>query len=151
LVQATEFRRRNNGSVVAWPGGTTISVAGGSSPGGQEPDKLIDGSTATKWLDWAGSGIRPYLVTIDCGTATEVKGYEWVTGDDETDRDPITWLFQGSTDESEWATLDTQSSPTVTTDRTALVGPFDFESATTGARHLVNNAPLTSLVGRRLV
>jgi hypothetical protein len=130
-LQVAEFYLRDSGSTIAWPSGTTATdtSAAPASPGGEGADKLIDGNTSTKFLNW-GSGTT-WQVTFDCQANTEAKGYSFVTGNDAPERDPIAWTFEGQVDGgSTWDLLDTQSPGAggITTARTTVAGVWDYES-----------------------
>jgi hypothetical protein len=107
-------------------GGTPLSTAGvvvsnplGNNPNGEQPPNIIDGSTATKWLDFNKSYIQfqfPTEVTID--------GYNFATANDATERDPVSWTLTGSTNGTDWEPLDVRSNYPTTTARFTYQTPF---------------------------
>ena len=99
---------------------------GGNNPNGEGPEKAIDKNINTKWLNFLGE--QPLILEFD--SIVEIDGYRWITGNDEPDRDPIQWTFEGANatgssceSVSSWTMLDDRSwgDQEVTTDRLSLV------------------------------
>lgn len=91
----------------------TVTNPGGNNPagGGENPDKVKDGSVDTKWLDFNKKELVfefPAPVTID--------GYNYATGNDATERDPVSWIFYGSDDNVNWIPLDVRHDQVITTE-----------------------------------
>ena len=145
--QMCDFILRNGGEDIAWPGGTTASNPDGGVSSGQEASKLIDASTATKWIDISNHSYS--VLVFDCGTATDVSGYRYVTGDDADNRDPVSWTFEGSDNGTDWTVLDTQSGATITTSRSTPTQAFDFEAGGTPAL-LVATQPSATVSGYQM-
>lgn len=103
--------------------GMTISATNNSSPTGEEPDKAGDNNTATKWLNNNGT---PSSLVYDFTTAVSATGYRWATGNDATNRDPISWTVDGSNDGSSWTTLDTITGYDPTATRSTFNPDFPF-------------------------
>jgi len=69
---------------------------------GETPDKVVDGQYSTKWLD-SNTGV----LTITFGGAAPVAdAWRFATADDSPERDPVSWILEGSADGVFWATLD---------------------------------------------
>jgi hypothetical protein len=85
----------------------------------------IDNSLSTKAGGYLNS--FPGGIIIDYGTQVTGDAFRWATPMDQP-RDPVRWKFEGSNDQSSWATLHDQSGSdyAVTVDRQAWVGPFSF-------------------------
>jgi hypothetical protein len=101
LIQISEFRFFNGETAV--PMNTaTVTNTGGSSPGQEGPEKIVDGSTSTKWLNFtptAGLVFQfPAAVTMD--------RYDWATANDALDRSPVSWTLEGSDDGTNWNLID---------------------------------------------
>ena len=82
---------------------------------GYSPLKAVDGDLATKWYDdraakgrRAAHGKDVWLV-LEYAEPVAVTRYEWHTADDTsyyTERNPLAWRLQGSSDGKSWADLD---------------------------------------------
>jgi hypothetical protein len=119
-VQLSEFAILNGATRLT---GMTITATNNSSAVGEEPDKAGDNSTATKWLSLnktASALIYTFPSTVIC------DGYRWATGNDETNRDPVSWTVSGSTDGTTWTTLDTRNGYPTTTARSTYLPDFQF-------------------------
>ena len=81
--------------IIIWPAGST-------TPGSEGVANAIDNNTNTKYLNW-GSGSAPappnsgFVVTPASG-ATVVTKLTFVSANDESSRDPITYKLEGSRD-----------------------------------------------------
>jgi len=64
-----------------------------SSPAGEEVDKVIDGLTTTKYLNFGREGAG-FIVTP--GAASIVKSFALTTGNDAPERDPVTYQLFGT-------------------------------------------------------
>lgn len=114
-VQFSELNLRYNGIRVDYST-ATASNPGGASTGATGPGKAIDGLTTTKLFD-----PNKKSLVIDFGKQTRVNDYTFATANDMDDRDPISWVFSGSNDNSSWTTLDIQNNyPTPTARQTYL-------------------------------
>lgn len=80
-------------------------------------DKLIDGSTSTKYCtSQYNGGPCNIVITVD-GSMEYPSYYSYVTANDSSDRDPVSWELYSSTDGENWTLIDKQSSVTIPTDR----------------------------------
>ncbi len=97
-IQLGEFEVTSGGNTVT---GATATNPTGSNPVGEGPANAVDGSAATKWLDYNKSALVltfPAPVTID--------GYRFATANDFDDRDPLDWTFEASNDGVNWVIFD---------------------------------------------
>jgi len=83
----------------------TISAQYNDSPAGEDISKVVDNSTSTKYLTFHNSGWIQFQPT----NPSVVTRYSITSANDAPERDPLTWTFQGSTDGTTWATLDTRT------------------------------------------
>jgi hypothetical protein len=88
------------------PNGTI--TAGGSSPGNETPDRLLDNSTGTKWLSFEPTGTF-YQFQFAGGVRNAVNGYTITSANDASERDPYSWVLQGSNDGTNWVAVDTRT------------------------------------------
>ena len=89
-------------------GGTANSSSG---TGGANPAyQAFDQNGGTKWYSGSNSGL-PAWISYDLGSGITqtIKRYAVTSGWDVPARDPASWLFQGSNDNTNWTTLDSQS------------------------------------------
>lgn len=119
IIQSAEFTLLNGSATTSWPGGSAASNPGGSSPGTENPPKVIDGNVATKWLDFNFTTSAYSTLIVDAGSGNSVTfdRYRFATANDAPDRDPVSWQLYGSNDGSVWSLLDTRTSQTITDTR----------------------------------
>ena len=106
MIQVSEFDLINDGNKVDYTN-LTVSNPGGSSPGGEEPPKVIDGNINTKWLDF---NIAPLIFTFDAPVT--IDSYNFATANDALGRTPISWTFEGSANGATWVEIDSRNSVT---------------------------------------
>jgi hypothetical protein len=136
LWQVSEFETRLGAVSVAWPGATTVT-ANGSTAGGEGPDKLIDGLTATKCHDTSNDGT--VIIKFDCGAGNSVTfdGYRFATANDVATRDPDDWTVEGSDNDSDWDLLDTQTAAAVTASRQTWTADYPAAAPAAGGGSLM--------------
>jgi hypothetical protein len=119
-VQLSEFAILSGTTRIA---GMTITATNNSSAVGEEPDKAGDNNTATKWnsLNKTASAL-----VYTFASPIIADGYRWATANDSTDRDPVSWTVQGSTDGVTWTTLDTRTNYSGTLARNTFLPDFQF-------------------------
>jgi hypothetical protein len=130
-IQLAEFQFIKSGSPLSLTG-VTVTNPGGNSPGGEPPSALVDGTTATKWLDFNKQAVvfqfpdgpdgdsDPDPVTID--------SYTFATANDAPERDPLSWTMEGSLDGVSWDLIDVRTDHPTTTARFTYQTAFDFPS-----------------------
>jgi hypothetical protein len=124
MIQLSEIEFYFSGTKLSLAGATATNP-GGSNPVGEEPSKAIDGSTATKWLDF---NILPLVIDFGAGNLRVADSFRFATANDESGRDPLQWAVEGSNDNSTWTALHTQSTnATVPTARLTFTERFYFQ------------------------
>jgi glucose/arabinose dehydrogenase len=83
-------------------------TASGENPPNEGKANLVDGKTSTKWLTFSPTG----WVTLKLEKPAAVVNYALTSANDFDGRDPKSWNLQGSTDGTNWTTLDTQTGQT---------------------------------------
>ena len=101
-VQIAEYQMLLHGNRVA---GAIASNPGGDSPGGESPAQGNDNDLVSKWLDF--TKFTPLV--LDFQQPVLVNGYRIATANDATERDPVGWRIEGSTDGTNWQILDTKT------------------------------------------
>lgn len=109
--------------ILIWPAGST-------TPGSEGVANAIDNNTSTKYLNWgAGSAAPPnsgFVVTPASG-ATIVTRLTFLSANDESGRDPITFRLEGSKDGGgSYTTIVNSSNTNLTTTRFALSESAEF-------------------------
>ena len=129
LVQVSEFQFRLAGSPRSLAGVRAYNATGsaGDSPGGEQPEKSIDLSTSTKWLNWNGTapgpGVMARGIDFDFINPVTIDEYTFATANDADGRDPVSWEFYGGVDADNngvaesWDLLDVQIDHAVPTAR----------------------------------
>ncbi|MGV9454021.1 GH92 family glycosyl hydrolase [Streptomyces sp. NPDC003635] len=92
------------------PGNVTDQVtdvrASGENAGAREvKENLVDVEPSTKWLTFAPTG----WVEFDLATPVKVVTYALTSANDHEERNPADWTLQGSTDGTNWTTVDTRT------------------------------------------
>ena len=83
---------------------------------------MIDGNINTKFVD-----LNRQPAEFQFSSQVVLGSYEWVTGEDESDRDMLSWRLEGrQTAEDAWTTLHNVSNYLTTQDRKQIVGRFDI-------------------------
>lgn len=89
---------------------TATLQAGAENSGGanasEGSSQLVDGSLDTKYT---GAFASPATFTFQLPNAAAVNSYTIGSNDGDQSSDPKEWEFQGSNDNSNWTTLDTQT------------------------------------------
>jgi len=125
-MQAADFNLRLGASNVSMSGADVTTSPAGAGGGSQPATNLIDNNSATKWFVVVDTYPLPISIFFDMGAPTAFDGYQWVTANDLSDRDPVSWTVAGSVAGVNYTTLDTQTNFATTTSRQTVVGPFTF-------------------------
>ena len=121
-VQISEFQMLDGGNRIA---GATASNPGGSSPGGEGPDKGNDNDLSSKWLDFT----KTTPLILDFGAPTATTGYRIGSAGDADERDPVSWRVEGSHDGTAWILLDEKTGYAFPTARDTYLPDFFFNRA----------------------
>jgi hypothetical protein len=98
--------------------GATASTPGISNGNlSQSPAQAIDNDNNTKWFSGDITPVLPASFIVDFKSARNINMYTYVTGNDQSGRDPSSWIIYGSNDNTNWTTLDTQTNYNVSTVR----------------------------------
>jgi hypothetical protein len=105
LIQLSEFRFFNGATALPLGGVTVENINGAAqSPGGEAPPLIIDGNTATKWLNYNNSGTAGLIFNF--GSAVTIDRYDFATANDALGRTPTHWTLEGSANGTDWALID---------------------------------------------
>ena len=75
-----------------------------NSPGGEGPEEAVDGNVQTKFLTFDSDS----RLEAEFDAPVEILVYSIASANDEPNRDPLNWVFEGSNDGTTWEVLDTQ-------------------------------------------
>lgn len=85
-------------------------VSASSSYGGYPAWYAFNGANANEWYS-AGTAF-PHWLRVDMGAVAAVAKYSIRRDDNYVNENPRTWVFQGSSDNTNWVDLDTQTDVT---------------------------------------
>lgn len=105
-----------------------VSNPNGNNPFNEEPDKVNDNQTRSKWLDF-NKGALVY----NFNQPVAIDSYTLTTANDFPERDPMGWTLEGSNDANNWVLLDTQTqnNEVLSTARFNTSAPIQVTSQTT--------------------
>ncbi|MEN8773779.1 MAG: discoidin domain-containing protein [Akkermansiaceae bacterium] len=104
LIQLSEFDLINDGNKVDYAD-LTVTNPGGNSPQNEDPPKIIDGDTNTKWLSF---NFAPLVFTFNAPVT--IDSYNFATANDALGRTPVSWTFEGSDNGATWIEIDSRRS-----------------------------------------
>ncbi len=108
-VQIAEFDLYREGEEVD---GAAATNPGRDGVAGEEAPMAVDNDTDTKWNDHnKGSLILTYPAPVT------VDGYGFTTANDHAERDPVSWILEGSENGTAWTLLDSVQDYPVTPER----------------------------------
>ncbi len=132
-IQVAEWKWFNGNTEIS-RSNVTVTNPNGSNPGGEEPSKIYDGSTNSKWLDFnikTGNNTSTLLFTYP-GTGVRITGYSWVTANDSEERDPKSWIVYMSNDNVNWTQVHTVSNYSAPSSRYTATSAWTFANASAG-------------------
>lgn len=109
-LDGTTIGTPNNTRGKGVPGNVTgriipSSIRSNGESGAEGPDKLVDGSTGTKWL----SRVKiDTWVSFEIDAPASIETYSLVSANDAAERDPKAFRIEGSADGNTWETIDRQ-------------------------------------------
>lgn len=123
VVQLSEIRLLSKtGSVMEWPNGTTVTASISAAGDDESPDKLIDGSTETKFC--STQFVSGAQINIDLGDKildrAEYSVWQWFSANDYEERDPVSFELSGSTDGQTFTAMDSATNADIPEPRKSL-------------------------------
>ena len=79
---------------------TLSSPSGHAAGDGKTVENTVDGNPGTKWC--VNNGSAPVVWQMRLPAAQTVTSYAFTSGDDVPDRDPRSWVLEGSADGKAW-------------------------------------------------
>ncbi len=123
-IQLAEFEFLSGGTPLDLSG-VTVTNPGGKNPAAEHPDNIIDGNVGTKWLDFT----KTTPLIFDFGAAVTIDAYNFTTANDSAERDPVSWIFEGSEDGTTWTSLDVIENYPTTMARQTVEAGFSLPAA----------------------
>lgn len=84
---------------------TDVRASGENTGGGEVKENLVDGEPSSKWLVFTPTG----WLEFDLDKPMRIAKYALTSANDHAERDPRDWTLKGSTNGTDWKTLDTRT------------------------------------------
>ncbi|MCM3292644.1 discoidin domain-containing protein [Paenibacillus sp. MER 180] len=104
MLQVSEIKLYD-GSSKEWSTTKPEVAASGENKPNNTKENLVDGTSVTKWLTKDNTA----WLTFDFGKSVTIDGYSLTAADDRPERDPKSWVLQGSNDNKNWTSIDKKS------------------------------------------
>ena len=124
-IQLSEFAFYDeNQNRYSFPQGTSITASLTEASSSESISKIIDNNVETKYCStqWGNQQDGYCVIDIDLGQnnyidISQYGNYAYYTGNDATERDPISWILTASTDGTNYDLLDMRLDQTITDSR----------------------------------
>ena len=124
-IQVREFEMRNiNDELISFKSNVTgVFDPSSTTPvygSSQTPDALVDGTSRKMCCTNFTSSITEFIFTMELATPVSmnrIKDYRYITGEDEPNRDPISWVLYVSSDGTNFIEVDRRINQTITQSR----------------------------------
>lgn len=119
-----------DGNKLSWISGTTVNAPSQASYSSSEgPEKIIDGNVNTKFclLNFNIYTTSGMPIVIEIPETIDFTSYSYVTANDSSERDPISWKLELSYDNTTWFNLSEVSDASITTTRKAETQKWDIK------------------------
>lgn len=127
VVQAADLVLLKTGTTVSWnPNAIATSPDSLYASPFEQVQNLLDNDSNTKWcnVNFADNQIGESTVYIDNIIPIDFDCYYYVTADDFTERDPISWTFSVSNDNVNWTVVSTVTDAEITESRFTSTDTF---------------------------
>ena len=121
---------------LGWISGTTVNAPSQASySSGEGPEKIIDGNVNTKFclLNFNIYTTSGMSIVIEIPETIDFTSYSYVTANDGSERDPISWTLELSYDNETWFTVSEISGATITDNRLTETQKWGVLSSTWSA------------------
>jgi hypothetical protein len=124
-IQVREFEMRNiNDELISFKSNVTgVFDPSSTTPvygSSQTPDALVDGTSRKMCCTNFTSSITEFIFTMELTTPVpmnRIKDYRYITGEDEPNRDPVSWVLYVSIDGTNYIEVDRRIDQTITQSR----------------------------------
>lgn len=131
-VQMSEFKLIDNSDAevsLSSLGTVTVTASPNTTSSSESLTNLIDDNANTKWCNTAYT--PPTNVYFEFSEPVDdllsvYKGYCWYTANDGSYRDPVSWTIFVSEDGSTWEQIAKVENASITEDRSALAGTWEW-------------------------
>lgn len=154
VFQVSEIKiLSKTGESMPWPAGTVVTSTMDEISEAESPKKLIDGSVETKFCSAHFSSGAQINIDLKSNTLDrrEYTSWQWFTANDSPERDPVSFELLGSVDGTEFITLDSASSVTITETRNALAYSGSFVAGPNDAIYVKINGIWKQIDGIKIL
>lgn len=124
IMQLSEWQFFDSSGGAIPTAGVTVTADNADTPGGEAPPNAFDGDLSNKWLDFNFTDTN---LIFDFGSAVTIDAYNYITGNDGPERDPVAWRIEGSDDPLlGWTTLDDVEGFLPSSSRNGPASPTNF-------------------------
>jgi len=119
-----------DGNKISWASRTTVHAPSQASYSGSEgPEKIIDGNVNTKFclLNFNIYTTSGMSILIEIPETIDFTSYSYVTANDSSERDPISWILELSYDNETWFTVSEVTEDIITTTRKTETQKWDIK------------------------
>ena len=119
IMQFSQLHLYSNSNRVLWnPSATTLSSFDSFASASEKSLNIVKNTGAEKWCVvyfFSLEPLPPIPVVIDNLSTVNIDSYAYVTANDASDRDFVSWTFETSTDNLNWVLVDSRTDETITT------------------------------------
>ena len=127
IMQFSKLYLYLNSNIVLWnASATTSSDFDFAAAVGEKSLNIIKNTGIEKWC--VVNVNPPISVVIDNLSAISIDSYAYITGNDSIERDPVSWTFEASIDNSNWELVSSKLDEDTTTLRNTSTQLFSLYS-----------------------
>ena len=118
-IQACDLVLLYNGATVSWGPSASATNPDGDNVPSELASNLLDYNINTKWCDYTygTTSFGTSTIYIDNVNPIFFNSYYYVTANDSSERDPVSWTLAVSNDNSNWSIIDTRTNVGITSSR----------------------------------
>lgn len=124
-----------SGEKIPFPSGTSVTSTLASTNSSETIDKIIDDNSGTKYCaSWNKTEVT---ILFSLPEDISPSGYGYMTANDSSDRDPVSWELYYSDDGENYTLLDTQSEAEIPTTRKQATQIWSLNLITVTHKYLI--------------
>ena len=124
--QLSELQLMSDGEPVNYPAGTSATAPGGSYLNSYPPSRAVDNILVAPGNRWY-SDVMINPLTVDMKQPVSFDAYRWITAENTTARDPISWTLEISNNTTNWYTVDVRTNQAIPEARWAVAGTWALD------------------------
>ena len=131
IMQFSRLHLYLNGIRVLWNASVTaLSPFDSFASASEKAINIVKNTGTDKWcVVYGAAPIPPIPVLIDSLSTISIDSYAYVTGNDDQNRDPVSWTFESSTDNSNWELVGSGTNESINALRDTSTQLFPLYSA----------------------